>query len=374
MKKTHVKDKTITYSQVGDNYATKDPVLRYALSQAKKTGNNLKSCGFEELEGFRGESAFVWDQGKYFMASVTECLGTKNLIADEMRKHTGKTYYDVIAQDTVATFINDLVTVGAKPLVVNAYWAIGDNKFICDKRKMTDFINGWTNACNLAGAVWGGGETSTLKGIIFPDTADLAGSAVGIISPKERLISERKLKGGDRILFLKSNGINANGVSLARSLAGKLTGGYKSRLDNGLSFGEALLSPTNIYANLVQDLLNHNIDIHYIVNITGHGLRKLMRARQKFTYIVEKIFKPTGVFSFIKNNLHLSDHEMYQTFNMGMDYALFMPAGDTEKAQNIIKSNKFESIVAGYIKKGTREVVIKPKNIIYKSESYSIKN
>ncbi len=369
-----MKKKTVTYSQVGDNYATKDPILRYALSQAQRTAKNLQNFGFQELPDSRGESAFVWDQGQYYMACVTECLGTKNLIADEVRKIKGKTYYDVIAQDTVATFINDLSTVGAKPLVVNAYWAIGDNKFICDKRKMTDFINGWTNACNLAGAVWGGGETSTLKGIISPDAADLAGSAVGIINPKERLISEKKLKEGDRILFLKSNGINANGVSLARSLAGKLTNGYKSRMDNGLSFGEALLTPTNIYARLVQDLLNQNIDIHYIVNITGHGLRKLMRARQKYTYMVEEIFKPQCIFSFIKDNWRLSDYEMYQTFNMGMDYALFMPAGDTKKAQNIIERNQFESILAGHIKKGKREVVIKPKNIIYKSESYSIKN
>src|SRR3990167_8346868 len=72
-------------------------------------------------------------------AIVLECLGTKNLIADEMRKITGKTYYDIIAHDTVATFINDLTTVGAKPLVVNAYWAIEDNSWMLDTKKMEDF-------------------------------------------------------------------------------------------------------------------------------------------------------------------------------------------------------------------------------------------
>src|SRR3989339_1848396 len=103
----------LTYSQVGDNYDTKDPIKKMAQTAAAKTGANLIKHGFKEISDTRGESAYVWKQGKIWMATVIEGLGTKNLVADEMRKKTGKTYYDLIAYDTVATIINDLVSVGA---------------------------------------------------------------------------------------------------------------------------------------------------------------------------------------------------------------------------------------------------------------------
>ena len=117
-------NKKITYAQVGDDYETKDPIKKMAQVAAEQTGKNLKTHGFEEITDSRGESAYVWDQGNVLMASVIEGLGTKNLIADETRKITGKTYYDVVGHDTVATIINDLVTVGSTPLVVHAYWVL----------------------------------------------------------------------------------------------------------------------------------------------------------------------------------------------------------------------------------------------------------
>jgi phosphoribosylformylglycinamidine cyclo-ligase len=151
--------KKITYSQVGDNYETKDPIKKLFQDSAKRTGKNLKPHGFSEVEDSRGESAYVWKQDNVYMASVIEGLGTKNLIADGFRKFSKKSNYDVIAHDTVATIINDLVSVGATPLTLHAYWAIEDNSWLYDKARMTDFIKGWEKACNIAGVSWGGGET-----------------------------------------------------------------------------------------------------------------------------------------------------------------------------------------------------------------------
>lgn len=370
--------KKITYAQVGDNYDTKDPIKKMAQFAARQTVIIEKS-GFREISDSRGESAFVWSLGKArdkrapLMASVVEGLGTKNLVADEMRKVTGKTYYDVIGHDTVATIINDLITVGAKPRVVHAYWAIEDNSWLADKKRMTDFINGWRDACKISMATWGGGETPTLKGIVEENTVDLGGSAIGVIENKKNLITDIKLKAGDRILLLKSNGINCNGLSLARAVAKKLPQGYKTKLKNGKSYGESLLTKTNIYARLIQDLLDAKIDIHYISNITGHGLRKIMRARQDYTYVIEKIFPPQEVFTFIQNNANLSDFEIYQSLNMGMDYAIFLPKNDAKKAQEIITKNGFQSIDSGFVKKGKRQVVIRPKNITFKSETLNLR-
>lgn len=372
------KQKSITYSQVGDNYDTKDPIKKLAQTAAKDTAVNLKKHGFEEVSDTRGESAYVWKQGNILMASAIEGLGTKNLVADDMRKivdpeRSRRTYYDAIGYDTVATVINDLITVGAKPLVMHAYWAIEDNSWLADTERMKDLINGWKDGCDDAGAAWGGGETPTMKNIVVPGTCELGGSAVGIIEKEKNLITDNKLKVGDRILLLKSNGINANGLSLARAIAKKLPKGYGTKLNNGKMYGEEILKKTNIYVKLIQDLIEQNIDIHYISNITGHGLRKIMRARPDFTYVVEKIFDPEELFLFIQKHANISDYEIYQTYNMGMDYAVFLPEKDIKKAQKIVKENGFESLDAGVVEEGKKQVIIKPKNLAYKAETLDLR-
>lgn len=374
MSKTlNMKQKKITYEQVGDNYETKDPVKKLFQDAAKDTAKNLKKAGFPEVSNTRGESAFVWKQGNYYMASVIEGLGTKNLIADAMRKTTGRTYYDIVAHDTVATIINDLITVGAKPLVVHAYWAIEDNGWLADTTRMKDLITGWKNACNMAGATWGGGETATMKQIVVAGTSEFAGSAIGIISSKKNLILDNKLKHGDRILLCRSNGVNANGISLTRAIAKKLSKGYATKLQSGTYYGEALLTKSNIYANLIQDLLDANIDIHYISNITGHGMRKIMRAKGNFTYMIENIFEPQEVFHFIQKHAGLTDEEIYGTYNMGQDYAIFVDAKDMKKALQIVKKNKFQGLDGGYIEKGEKQVIIKPKNITFKGDTLDLR-
>ncbi len=369
--------KKITYAQVGDDYDTKDPIKKLAQQYARQTVIGQKS-GFKEFPHSRGESAYVWSlkiarDKKVIMASVSEGLGTKNLVADAMRKISGKTYYDIIGHDTVATIVNDLVSVGAQPLVVHAYWAIEDNSWFQDKKRMTDLIRGWRDACKLSGASWGGGETPTLKGIIEENTIALGGSAVGKIESEETLITGQKLNIEDRIILIRSNGINCNGLSLARAIAKKLPNGYATKITGGKKYGDAILTKTNIYAKVLKDLLDSGINIHYISNITGHGLRKIMRARQNYTYIIEKLFTPQPLFLFIQKHANLTDYDMYDEFNMGQDYAIFVRSEDILKTQSIISKNKFQSINAGYVARGPRQVILKPKNITFTAETLDLR-
>ena len=173
--------------------------------------------------------------------------------------------------------------------------------------------------------------------------------------------------------MLKSNGVNANGISLARAITKKLPKGYATKLDDGTTYGESLLTKTSIYAQLISDLQKNNVDIHYLSNITGHGMRKVMRARPNFTYVIQKIFQPQEVFNFIQKHANLSDFEMYQTYNMGMDYAIFVSPKDVEKTLKIIKQNKFKGLLAGHIEKGERQVIIQPKNLIYKGDTLNLR-
>lgn len=363
----------ITYSSSGVNYDAVDPIKRLAQTRARKTSGNLEKFGMKEISGSRGETAFVWEEEDCFKAFVIEGLGTKNLVADEVRKLTGKTYYDQLAQDTIAMIVNDLIVVGAQPLVINAYFAAGSSDWFKDKERANDLINGWAKACQLSGATWGGGETPLLKDIIEPNTIDLSGAAIGIIKPKERLTLGDKLTAGDSIILIESSGIHSNGLTLARTIAEKLPQRYGTKLADGTIYGEALLVPTHIYAGFIKDLFDQGVDIHYMVNITGHGFRKLMRANREFTYQITQIPPIPEIFNFIKEHSGNSDEEMYGTFNMGAGFAIMLPADQVQKAQNMATKNNFKSWKAGVIQEGERQVIIKPKNITFKGETLNLR-
>ncbi len=367
-------DAPVTYAATGVNCDAMNPLKRFAQLRARSTAENLNRFGMREVEASRGESAYVWEETDSFRAFVIEGLGTKNRVADGARKFTGKTNYDAIAQDTVATIVNDLVVVGADPQVVNAYFAVGSSEWFKDEERARDLVEGWAKACTMAGAVWGGGETPTLKGIIEPDTIDLSGSAVGIVKPKERLVLGDKLKVGDAIFLVESSGIHANGLTLARFIASQLPEGYATPLSDGKTYGESLLVPTHIYAGLVRDLFEAGIDIHYMVNITGHGWRKLMRAERNLRYVVEQIPTPQPVFQFIQEQSGNDDREMYGNFNMGAGFALFLPPEQASLAQEIaMDHHSLNAGVTGHVTEGKRQVVLRPKNIVYEGETLGVK-
>lgn len=371
---TRKEDNPITYASTGVNYDAMDPLKRLAQLRARATSGNLERFGMREIEASRGESAYVWEEQDGYRAFVIEGLGTKNIVADETRKFTGRTHYDTIAQDTVAMIVNDLIVVGAEPQVVNAYFAVGSSDWFADEERSRDLVEGWERATSMAGAVWGGGETPTLKGIIEPATIDLSGSAIGIVKPKERLTLGDKLTPGDAIFLVESSGIHANGLTLARTIASKLPEQYATLLPDGKSYGEALLSPTHIYAGLTRDLFEAGIDIHYMVNVTGHGWRKLMRANRDLSYIIEQVPQPQPVFQFIQEHSGNNDEEMYGNFNMGAGFAIFMPDKDVDLAQKIAKEKYgWQAGKAGYVNEGPRQVIIKPKNLVYKGETLGVR-
>lgn len=365
--------KSITYSSVGVNYDIMDPLKKLAQEMGKQTSKNLSNFNAKEIVESRGESAYVWEEEDCYRAFVIEGLGTKNLMADEMAKITGQTYYDLIAQDTVAAIVNDLITVGAVPQVINAYFGSGSSEWFSDESRSTALVEGWAKACNLAGATWGGGETPALAGIINPETLDLVGACVGIIKPKSRLTMGDKLQDGDAIMLVESSGIHANGLSLARKIAEKLPEGYTTKLPSGKTFGEALLIPTYIYAGLVKDLFDKGIDIHYMVNITGHGFRKLMRANKEFTYLITQTPLSSPIFDFIQKYSGSSDADMYGTFNMGAGFAIYVPKDQVDMAQDVITKNNLKSWNAGIVQNGPKQVIIQPKNITFQAKTLGVR-
>lgn len=354
------------------DYSVADPAKVLAQKEGRATTKNLP-FGFSEVAGTRGESAYVFDMGDMYGALVQEGLGTKSLIVQTLYKQTGKSFFAQIAQDTVATFVNDLISVGATPVVTNAYWSSSSYQWLADKKLTGDFIHGWRAACDEANITWGGGETQALSGIVEDGVLELAGSAFGVIKPKSQLISDEKLQPGDTILLLASSGIHANGISLARELAGKLKDGYAAKLPSGELFGESLLTPTHIYTKVIRECFDEGLDIHYLSNITGHGWRKLMRGRPEFSYVITEVPPAQEIFAFIAEHTRNDEAEMYGTYNMGAGYAIYLPHEDALKAQVIAKKHGIDAWLAGTVDKGPKQVSIKPKNITFSESSLEVR-
>jgi phosphoribosylformylglycinamidine cyclo-ligase len=370
---THKKD---SYAAAGVNYEVIDPGKKLAQTKALETAAALARRGQAEVGESRGESAYVVDIGDTYLSTVTEALGTKNLIADKVRAITGRSHYDAIAQDCVATILNDLATVGGAPLALTAYWGTGSSDWFRDQDRMRELTEGWARACAVAGCSWGGGETQTITGIIDPGAINLAGAAVGMIRPKDRLLLGSRVVAGDAMLIAPATGLHANGATLARKIASQLPQGYATQVPGdpaGRGFGEVLLDATPLYGPLVEALQNANVDVHYAVHVTGHGLRKLMRGKPELTYVVEKLPPVLPIFHFLQDQAGMSDEEAFGTFNMGSGFALYVSSGQASEAVRVAKAAGFELIAAGRVEAGPKRVVLEPIGVTYQGSSLQIR-
>jgi len=363
----------LSYAQAGVDYTLIDPLKVAAQRAAAATGVQLAAHGFAEVAASRGESAYVVDLGPFYLASIIECLGSKALVADAMQQLTGRTWYDAIAQDTLAMAVNDLITVGATPLVAQAYWAAGGSEWFTDAARSQALVAGWRTACERCGIAWGGGETPALAGIVEAGRIDLAASCVGIVQPKSRLTLGERLGPGDAIVLLAASGIHANGLSLARKLAERLPQGYLSEIEPGLSYGEALLAPTTLYSPVTEALAREGLQPHYAANITGHGWRKLLRHPKALTYRIKSLPPVPMVLRFIAEQAGHDAAEAYGTLNMGAGFALFVHADDAELTVQVARRNGVAAWVAGHVEAGPKQLIVEPLDFRFGDDALQLR-
>jgi phosphoribosylformylglycinamidine cyclo-ligase len=363
----------LSYGLAGVDYDLIDPLKIAAQRAAASTGTHLVGHGFNEISASRGESAYVVDVGPFYVASIVECLGSKALVADEMTRLTDRSWYDGIAQDTIAMAINDLITVGATPLVVQAYWAAGGSEWFRDAKRAQALIDGWKRACDACAVAWGGGETPALAGIVADGRIDLAASCTGIVRPKSRLSLGDRLGPGNAIVLLASSGIHANGLSLARKLAERLPEGYLTPIDEGLTYGAALLAPTVLYSPVTEALAREGVAVHYSANITGHGWRKLLRHPKPLTYRILELPPVPPVLRFIQQQAGHDDRQAYGTLNMGAGFALFVAAEQAVRTTTIARALGVEAVVAGRVEAGPKQLVIEPLGVTFGSDDLRVR-
>src|SRR3989338_2647538 len=351
----------------GVDYNKLDKGKLGAQDFARMTDGNLS--GRFDIQTFlpsTGQSVFLMREGNHYRAYLIEGLGTLNLVADayQLVREVPGARYDVIGYSTVASIINDLLTAGALPIVVGQYLALEKGEWLDEVLLRAEALNrGFKEGCDDARCIWGPGETPGLKGIIVPGTIDIAGFAVGRTPGLKPWCYER-LVPGDAIVFLESSGLHMNGVTAIREdVVPKLPDGYATIVPGtGGALGDELLVKAHIYLGAVAFALEEGFDVHYATHISGHGLRKLMRAPQDLTYVVETLPTEQPLFPYLQEQLGYDDKKMCSSYNEGVGFALFMPERDAGRFVRL--GNKqgwpYHAFVAGRVEAGEKKVIIEP--------------
>lgn len=328
----------LTYENSGVSIKTGEDTVRDIKDTVRST---FIPGVLSDLGGFSG----LFELGNYknpVLVSGTDGVGTKLKIAIESG------IYHTVGIDLVAMCVNDIIVNGAKPLFFLDYVALGK----LEKENFNRIIQGIAHGCRTAGCALIGGETAEMPGMYSGNDFDLAGFAVGVVE-KEEIIDGSKVKEGDHIIILPSNGIHSNGYSLVRKLFY-----YTLDLDNddiipefGSTLAEELLRPTRIYTQEVNKAVSTG-GVKAMAHITGGGIQgNLSRVipGNVCAEIERNSIPELEIFRFMGK--YISQDEMFKVFNMGVGFIII---ADKDESDEICRLT--DGIKAGQIRKGQGEV------------------
>ena len=280
------------------------------------------------------------------LISGTDGVGTKLRIAQILDKH------DTIGIDCVAMCVNDVVCAGAKPLVFLDYIACGKNI----PEKIAEIVKGVAEGCVQAGCALVGGETAEHPGVMAEDDYDLAGFTVGAVD-KSKILDNSTMQPGDVIIALPSTGVHSNGFSLVRKVFDienhpEVLNRHYDEL--GMTLGEALLAPTRIYVKPVLAVMKQ-ITVKGVSHITGGGFYENIPRSLKAgccARIAKADVRTPALFDLLAKEGGIPEHDMFNTFNMGVGMVLTVAAEDADKAIEILKAHGEDAYRLGVIAEG----------------------
>ncbi|HOD12787.1 MAG TPA: phosphoribosylformylglycinamidine cyclo-ligase [Candidatus Omnitrophota bacterium] len=300
----------ITYKQSGVDIHKANTFVDWIVRKAKTTrGSGVVSS--------KVSFGSLFDIGRGYrepiLVSSTDGVGTKLMIANLVNKH------DTVGIDLVAMNVNDILCAGAKPLFFLDYLACGQLRPAVLKKVMQGIIEG----CRQAGCSLIGGETAEMPGIYKKEDYDLAGFAVGVVE-KKKIISGARIKTGNVIVGLASNGLHSNGFSLVRKVLS---------LQEQKHLSHELLKPTRIYVKPALRALER-FDIKGMAHVTGGAffekMSKILPAGKCFA--IERGSWPVPkIFQIIQTKGRIADQEMFTTLNMGIGLAVVVDKKDAER-------------------------------------------
>jgi phosphoribosylformylglycinamidine cyclo-ligase len=274
----------------------------------------------------------------------TDGVGTKVILAQELGK------FDTVGIDCVAMTVNDLICLGSEPISLLDYIALEKE----DDLLVQDIGRGLVRGAKLASVAIVGGETAIMGDVIkgFAGRGfDLACMGVGVVR-KDRIIDGSAIAPGDSILGVQSSGLHSNGYTLARKVFRRHPLN-KHVEELGCTLGESLIAPTSIYVKSTLKVLRSS-EVHGIAHITGGSFTKLRRltGERRLSFSIQ-LPPPPPLFRLLQKVGHISDREMYSTFNMGVGLCLCLPERELGRVGGIYEKEGFETFELGKVKAGT---------------------
>jgi len=300
-----------------------------------------------DIGGFAG--LFRLDLSRYrapLLASSTDGVGTKIAIAIALNSHA------TVGIDLVAMVADDLVVVGAEPLLLQDYVACGQ----VVPERIAGIVGGIAEGCRIAGCALVGGETAEHPGMMAPDHYDLAGTGVGIVEADAVLGAER-VRAGDVVVAMGSSGLHANGYSLVRHVlltVARLR--LEASLDelDGRTLGEELLTPTRIYSKDCLALVAET-GVHAFAHVTGGGIAaNLARVLPEHLDAVldRGTWQPQPIFGLLAFRGHVEQAELERTVNVGVGMLAVLPPEDVDRALAVLTARHVPAWVAGEVVAG----------------------
>ncbi len=274
------------------------------------------------------------------LVSGTDGVGTKLMLAFDTGIH------HTVGIDLVAMCANDVLAQGAEPLFFLDYFATGK----LENRIAEAVISGIAEGCRLSGCALVGGETAEMPGMYPPGHYDLAGFVVGAVDRDKVLPRTADMKTGDALIALPSSGPHSNGYSLIRRIIARdgLDLAAPAPFANA-PLGEALLTPTRLYAPLVLPLIRSGM-IKGLAHITGGGLTEntpRMCPDHLAPNIDRKSWTPLPVFDWLQAAGNVSDDEMHRTFNMGVGLVLAVAPDDVDAVMRNLSAAGERPVIIG---------------------------
>lgn len=342
----------------------------------KSFSENYKAAGVDVTAGYKGvelmkkavqatyTNAVISDIGGFgglyapqikgmeepILVSGTDGVGTKLKLAFLMDKH------DTIGEDCVAMCANDVICTGASPMFFLDYMALGKNI----PEKVATIVAGVAEGCKKANCSLIGGETAEMPGFYPVDEYDLAGFCVGIVD-KKKIINNKTIEIGDKVIGLKSSGVHSNGFSLVRKVFDVNKENLNEYIESlGCTVGEALLEPTKIYVKPILKLIEQ-VKVKGISHITGGGFYENMprMLREGVALKIDKnSYEVPPIFKLIAERGNIPERDMYNTFNMGIGMAVIVPESEVEKSLEILKEAGEEAYLIGEVIAGNKEIIV----------------
>ena len=322
--------KGMTYAKAGVDIDKKSRSIAALVGHLK-----YKRKGMGRPVDLPGHFTGLVDFGDMALTLCTDGVGTKLLVADALEK------WDTVGIDCIAMNVNDTICVGAEPIAFVDYIAIDKP----DERVTSEIGKGLEAGARLSNMTIVGGEIAVLPELVRG--FDLAGTCLGMVE-KKRIITGDGIRPGDAVVALPASGVHSNGFTLARRVFEQNGIGLKDRVE-GLTrpVGLELLTPTTIYVKQVLRILEKH-EVRGMANITGGGLRNLIRLKKGVGFEISDPIEPNAIFGVMQELGGVSDQEMYQTFNMGMGYCMIVPE---DEVKGVVKAaGKGAKVVGGTVK------------------------